>query len=253
MFSALNNNKVLVRNLLHLDLNKILNQEISAFYSLQSAIIGKKDRFTLRANFWTIPDTAPRRMEREDKILSYREPHDHNFILMTIGHLGPGYRTIIHEYDKSKVVGYAGEKVDLRFLEETTLPEDKIMIYRPGIDIHTQHYPKKPSISINLIIPPVDEVLRDQYFFDIDRGIITDYVPTNVAMRVSVIDIMSRFADENTIQLLEDMVRDHPCVRTKHAALKWLSSIVSSSELQRIAAAVPQINPWLDMHIKEFT
>ncbi|WP_395641404.1 hypothetical protein [Rudaea sp.] len=252
MLSALNNNKTFLRDLLHDDMRKILNGEMSALYSLQSAIVAKKDRFSVRANFWTIPNSTPRRMQREDKILSYREPHDHNFIFMTVGHIGPGYRTVIHEYDKSKVVGYVGENVELKFLEETTLPEGKIMLYRPCVDIHTQYYPEKPSVSINLMVPPEDEVLRDQYFFDTNAGVILGYVPTNVSIRVSIIDIVSKFADDNTVQLLQDTVQRHPCVRTKHAALMGLAGLVDETEVRRIAENIPQTNSWLNMHLGDY-
>jgi hypothetical protein len=81
---------------------------------------------------------------------------------MTVGFFGPGYETTIYEYDSSKVTGFVGESVDLRFLETTQLPPGKVMLYRPHADVHAQYPPSELSISLNLMVRDATEK-RDQF------------------------------------------------------------------------------------------
>jgi len=91
---------------------------------------GVAGMFFLRANVW-LPSRLLHKTnaEGEKRLFSFETPHDHNFELLTVGYLGEGYATVIHEYD-GPFEGEVGEKVDLRFLKRTSLPEHKVMFYR---------------------------------------------------------------------------------------------------------------------------
>ena len=69
----------------------------------------------LRANIWPSRDEHMMRASGGDAFV-YGLPHDHNFNFMTLGYFGPGYWSDYYEFDYEDVVGWRGEKVDLRFI-----------------------------------------------------------------------------------------------------------------------------------------
>lgn len=193
------------------------------FYSVQSGILGNDGPVSVRMNLWPTIATDERRRKVQSNVYSYFDTHDHNFTFMTVGYFGPGYGTRLYEYDQSKVIGYPGEKVDIRFLEETTLPVGKVMLYRPGCDIHTQLPPSEFSMSLNLMVVDLHrESLRDQYYFDIERSCISAYVESNSSKRVSQIALMRFVGDDNSTDILWSLAQRHPCARTRLAALETI-------------------------------
>lgn len=124
-------------------------------------MLHRTEHYFLRAAVWTPP--AGRKGE---EIFFYEDPHDHNFSLLTLGYEGPGYETVLFEYDHEKVVGDVGEAVDVRFLERTRLARGRVMFYRDSKDIHVQFPSEDFSISINVIVPNMK--MNRQYSFDMD-------------------------------------------------------------------------------------
>lgn len=221
------------------------------FYSVQSSILASDGPISVRMNIWPTIDTDVRRRKIQANVYSYFDAHDHNFTFMTVGYFGAGYSTRLYEYDHATVVGYPGEKVDIRFLEETSLPVGKVMLYRPSRDIHTQLPPSEFSMSLNLMVVDADrESLRDQYYFDIERSCISSYVESNSSKRVSQIEMMRFIGDDNSIDILWSLAQRHPCGRTRLTALEtivamrpaeahraWRFGAADSSELVRRACA----------------
>ena len=196
------------------------------FYSVQSSILASDGPVSVRMNIWPTVDTDPRRRKIQSNVYSYFDTHDHNFTFMTVGYFGPGYATRIYEYDSSKVVGYPGEKVDIRFLEETTLPIGKVMLYRPGCDIHTQLPPSEFSMSLNLMVVDAHrETLRDQYYFDVENSRISAYVESNSSKRVSQVEMMRFIGDDNSIDIMWSLAQRHPCGRTRLTALETIAAM----------------------------
>lgn len=193
------------------------------FYSVQSSILANDGPLSVRMNIWPTIATEERRRKVQSNVYSYYDTHDHNFTFMTVGYFGPGYGTRIYEYDQAKVIGYPGEKVDIRFLEQTTLPVGKVMLYRPGRDIHTQLPPREFSMSLNLMMMDAHrESLRDQYYFDIERSCISSYVESNSSKRISQIEMMRFIGDDNSIDILWSLAQRHPCARSRLAALETI-------------------------------
>lgn len=129
-------------------------------YTPQVFVLHRSEHYFVRAAIWTPPLG-----QRGDEIFFYEDPHDHNFTLLTLGYVGSGYRTILFEYDYAQTEGYDGEVVPARYLEETGLPEGRVMLYRKNRDIHVQLPPEEFSVSINIL---AHSGHRDrQYSFDL--------------------------------------------------------------------------------------
>lgn len=128
-------------------------------------------RYVLRANFWpAAADPAVRASGTAP--FFYDLPHDHNFSFLTVGYLGPGYWSDYYEYDGAAPAGYAGEPVDLRFVERSQLGEGRVLLYRAHRDIHVQHPPERFSVSLNILASDPARQVRTQYRFDVAQGTI---------------------------------------------------------------------------------
>jgi hypothetical protein len=229
------NNRTFVTEIFNAQLT--VGVETLAFYSPQSAILVASQPFSVRLNVWPLVSPNPRQCKIESGIYSYGDAHDHNFTFMTAGYYGPGYETIIYEYDRDKVIGYIGEQVDIRLLEQTSLPLGKVMLYRPFKDIHTQIPPASFSMSINLLISEPENALTQQYYFNIEKGIICDFVESLSTKRVSVLECLRFVGNENSKDLLQHLSRRHPCARTRWAAFETLAAMEPATAEDHWASA----------------
>jgi hypothetical protein len=219
---ALANDRRFLVETINDELKRAADRSLMNAYSRQSIRLGKGERFSVRANSW-IPESAdPLRRDAENGVFSYFDPHDHNYDFVTVGYHGPGYRTALYEYDASTIVGDVGEKVDLRFVEETELSEGKTMVYRRSADIHTQFRPRELSVSLNLLVMPRDIAERRQLHFDIATGTISRVPDTASTRRVLLVEMAAFLADDNTIDILSSLAATHPCSWTKRAAAQAL-------------------------------
>lgn len=193
--------------------------------SAQVIYLGEGRNFYLRANIWpSLSDLSSGRVYQDQ--FSYNLTHDHNYSFMTVGYHGPGYITEMYEYDNSAVTGKLGEPVVLRFVERIHFRTGMVMLYEASRDAHTQLPPEDMSISLNFMIATPNVRLRDQYFFDLERGVLLDYpVQADGSRRVSVIRMAADVGDENTQQLLSDLAAAHPCRRTRLAAYEGLAKL----------------------------
>jgi hypothetical protein len=216
MFRGLANDRDLVVRRLNQQVKERFRSQ--AIASAQVTYLGEGRDFYLRANVWpSAADVDAGRVYQDQ--FSYHLAHDHNYNFMTVGYHGPGYVTEIHEYDHDRLEGFAGEKVEFRFLERTLFGPGMVMLYRASRDVHIQLPPEDLSITLNFMISTPEVRTRDQYFFDLDRGTLLDY-PAEVdgSRRVSVLKMAGHVGNEDTRQLLDDLGRSHPCRRTRLAA-----------------------------------
>lgn len=139
-------------------------------YGAQTLCPARGSNFVVRVNLWFPVRTNSPNPEYDIHFLSYDLAHDHDFSFLTVGYYGAGYQTQIYEYDPSKVIGYAGEAVNLSFLETTTLTEGKVMLYRESRDVHTQDIPSEMSVSLNLLGNAPSTRSHSQYLFDLEAG-----------------------------------------------------------------------------------
>jgi hypothetical protein len=215
MFQGLAANREFIRDALLAELGRIAGERHLTSFAPQSFIIHRAYPFSLRLNLWLPPAGSARKVEQEARIYSYERAHDHNFSLLTVGAGGPGYRTRILEYDPRSIRGYAGERVEMTFLEDTMLPTGKAMIYRPHRDIHVQLPPEQPSMSLNLLIEEKALVEMPQYFFDLETRSLVVMNDNEVGRRVSFLEAVGHFADEGCASLLFDVARQNrnPMIR----------------------------------------
>jgi hypothetical protein len=215
LFQRLAANREYIRDALLAELGRIAGERHLTSFAPQSFIIHRAHPFSLRLNLWLPPAGSARKVEQEARVYSYERAHDHNFSLLTVGAGGPGYRTRVLEYEPATVRGYAGEHVELTFLEDTMLPTGKAMIYRPHKDVHVQLPPEQPSMSLNLLIEEKAIVDMPQYFFDLETQSLVVMNDNEVGRRVSFLETVGHFADESCVSLLFDVARQNhnPMIR----------------------------------------
>jgi hypothetical protein len=211
--------------------------------SAQVIFLGEGRDFYLRANIWpSLSDLSSGRVYQDQ--FAYNLAHDHNYSFMTVGYHGPGYITDLYEYDNSVVSGRIGEQVELRFVQRVQFRGGMVMLYEAGRDVHTQLPPDEMSITLNLMISTPEVRLRDQYFFELQRGSLLDYpVETDGSRRVSMIRMAADVGDANTLQLLGDLAAAHPCRRTRLAAYEGLVRLApqDAEAVWRKAAVDPEV------------
>lgn len=235
MLKALSNNKGFLADFYNAELRQYSEDlRRDYFLSPQSYIIGsnKAGNLILRSNVWTVPSKDADRAHMESRLFSYNTAHDHNFDFMTVGYYGPGYETIIYEYDNSVLDGYIGEKVNLHFCERTTLPMGKLMYYRATKDVHIQLPPPSLSISLNLLVSSPESFERAQYHIDVNKQEISAYPDEAlVSRRVALMNFAAQFNNDTTATILHEILEKSHCVRTKMAAVNSLAKMGSDNLL----------------------
>lgn len=192
-------------------------------YSPNSFILSEAhDYLIIRANIWRPLCIETDRQQFEANLFAYHRPHNHNFHFLTIGHFGPGYTTDIFTYDRDRLEGYLHEKVEMTPVERTKLTKGKIMLYESGKDIHTQYPPESISVSLNLIVIDDDDRVRDQFIFDTETHTISAFSDSAATKRVSLLQIAANLANENIVDVMEQLAAKHPCHRTRLQAYKSL-------------------------------
>ena len=218
-FQQLGANREFIRDALLAELRRIANERHLATFAPQSFTIHRAPPFSLRLNLWLPPEGSARKVEQEARIYSYGRAHDHNFSLLTVGVAGVGYKTRIYEYNAHAIDGYDGEPVELTYLEDTILPVGKAMIYRPHHDVHVQIPPEQASMSLNLLIEEKEIVDTPQFFFDLPTSTVVTITDNEVGRRVSFLEAVGYFADEDCTSLLFDVARQNPNPSIRAAAV----------------------------------
>lgn len=201
------------------------------FYSSQSCQIASLDGFGIRVNLWPLLPSDPRRRAILADVLSYFDFHDHNFSFITANYFGPGYETELYSYQRSEIVGYPGEGVELAYQGRHCLDNKTVMLYEEFHDVHSQLPPAAPSSSINLMMTAKSSGLTNQHFFNPHEGRITGYVGSFAHKRVNAIGFARHFHDEKTLTLLEQILESHECSRTRVEAARVLVALRGQSAL----------------------
>lgn len=225
-------------------------------YTPQSMVLYRSANYIVRANIWIEPSSDPKRRALELPVFSYQSAHDHNFDFLTVGYFGPGYETEIFEYDRRTVEGLPGEPVELAFLERTMLPSGKLMMFRGGVDVHTQLPPKALSISLNLLVQSEEKLSMQQLFFDVANSRVSHYAEDRNSHRVALLSLASRLANDETIELLKHLAAKHGCGRTRAAAYSALMGARPAEREYFVAAAARDSDRWmakrLELHFAQY-
>ncbi|MEG3091658.1 hypothetical protein [Sphingomonas sp. PB1R3] len=201
--------------------------------------------FFVRANVWKPPRAVAGNLDLQNDIYSYNLAHDHNFDFLTVGYFGPGYKTSIYEYDHTKVQGRIGEHVELKHLEDTTLPVGKVMMYRKSVDVHTQLPPGDTSISINLMVQPPRPEYREQYCFDVAQSKIAGYVDGPVSYQCSLLSMAACLGAEDLIEPLFAIAKKSISGRTRARAITAILNISPHLSNKVLSACGTDKNPFV--------
>jgi hypothetical protein len=246
----LGNNQELIVARINRELEDWSSFQADNTYTSQTVLLGGGTGFYVRANLWMPPAALPEDQEWLDRLFVYRVPHDHNFSFLTVGYFGSGYETTIWEYERTGLVGEAGENVALNFLERTRLQKGKVMMYRACRDVHSQEHPDECSISLNLIACPPEVLEVNQFMFDTDNSQIAASVEKPVAGHIFLCTLARHVGNGATASILDKLAHTHFSAKARLAALRslaelepeaarpdvWRSGLEDASELVRRAA-----------------
>jgi hypothetical protein len=182
---------------------------------------GRSQKFMIRANVWPAAGDSIFKNSGSDPFF-YGLPHDHNFSFLTVGYLGPGYWSDYYEYDYGSVVGFTGEKVDLRFIEKARLEQGKVMLYRSHKDVHLQLPADAMSVSLNIMEISHAQDFRDQYRFDVERSEIAGIL-TRTSLE-PLLALSAHYGGDNGLDLLDTFAASHPSDRIRFRALQARAS-----------------------------
>lgn len=222
--SMLGNNRNFLANYFARYIEDNFKTDHLAHRAAQTVILASRDNFYLRAAFW-LPNAEM--TTKESRSFAFELPHDHNFDLLSYSYCGSGYSTHVYEYDYDAVLGYIGEEVALKNPKHLHHAPGNVVLYRKNQDIHSQHAPETPSITLNVIPNVPSDAFKDQYLFDIDpicnvRAKIHGYAFTPIESRRHVFEMIADFAGDNLIGITYDFALTHPCRRTRVNALEAL-------------------------------
>ncbi len=207
-------------------------------------------RFFVRANFWPSADDPMAQASGLDHY-AYALPHDHNFDFLTVGYLGPGYRSDWYDYDYEAVSGFPGEAVELRPTESGQLSLGRMLHYRAHRDIHRQLPPESLSVSVNFVPEHPGMLWQDQYVFDLDASLVASIqtmVPAENLLKMAV-----HFGDGEGLDLAAEFARSHPSERMRWSA--WRAMIGATSGQARtglLEAALSQPSALVSGHARRY-
>jgi hypothetical protein len=229
MLAALAANRTFLAELLCQELCRWEEFQSDNDYISPSFILHRGKDFFVRANVWTPRVEAPDDRGTQDRVNFYALAHDHNFSFMTVGYWGPGYETALYEVDPSSFEGVVGEPVELRFIERTTLPQGKVMLYRASTDVHEQAPPAELSISLNLMLVPPEASLISQHYFDLETRRIAAVTGLSTQGRVALCRLAGLIGDKTTAALLERLAWTHPTREVRRAAQEALAALTAGA------------------------
>lgn len=220
---ALANDPLLVARALNEQVKRSFKGDVMA--SAQVIFLGSGTDFYVRANIWpSNSDIANGRLYQDQ--FSYHVAHDHNYSFLTAAYSGSGYTSDIYEYDHESIEGYAGEPVDIRFLERVNFAPGMVMLYRASRDVHIQYPSDEMSITLNLMLSSPEVRIRDQYFFDVENRVLLGFPPElDGSRRVSLVEMAGHAGNADTRQLLTDLATSHPSRRTRLTAFEALERL----------------------------
>ena len=219
----LSNNKHFLPEIIREELKDYENFQNSNSYTSQVIMLAppkKGNSFFVRANIWPAKEDYLTQINGEDAFF-YHKPHDHNFNFLTVGYHGSGYWSDYYEFDYDNVVGYPGEKVDLKFIERSNLHEGKLMLYRAHVDVHDQLPAEEFSISLNVMENTLRPLVTDQYAFNTETNTIKRLLNRHNALLVMRAALVLN--DENTIDVVDHIAKNHSMDAVRMAAIDALA------------------------------
>lgn len=221
----LTNNRSFVTDFINNELSDLDAFQKGNAHTVQSLMMYQNPKFYVRLNAWPTLSSNPNVNIWQKELYQTLKAHDHNFWFLTTGYMGGGYTTEIWEYDYGSVIGYKGEDVDIRFLERTTLPRGKSMLYRASTDIHTQIAPTDYSLSLNVMLISNEPLEREQFYFDLETKKIAGNTNTALTTRYMMFDLAAIAGDERSRKLVDKIAHTHELPHIRLKGFQTLSSL----------------------------
>ncbi len=177
--------------------------------------------FSIRARIWPSPREAVYRASGP-AACGYEEARDFAADVLSLGYFGPGYLGEDYEYTPGTVVGYVGERVDLKLVGRGPLDEGRLIHYRAGRDVLLRHPAEALSVSLDLVHTGPAQAWASHHAFDVRRGEVTDLLghgPSESLLRIAV-----ALGGEEAAQLATHFGETHPCDRMRLVAWQALAA-----------------------------
>lgn len=231
LFRRLLNDRQIVTRRLNKELQASRDFQEGNKYSGQVLLLDVNEYYIVRANVWEPVRKYVSDVVSDDSVYSYLNVHDHNFSFMTGGYLGCGYNTTIWEWENGRVDSKIGDHAELRFLEHTSLPFGRIMVYRASLDVHRQEHAPEFSMSLNVLLRPRADG-RKQYRFDLDKKHVSGCESMDVTRRQTLCDLAGYVSDDRTVTLLSDIADSHRDIAFRAASIRTLQALRVFSEAE---------------------
>lgn len=200
--------------------------ERNTAYNSQVLVLYSCPKFSIRVNVWpSVKDSVYK--SSGHKLFSYTLPHNHNFNFLTLGYFGPGYLSEYYEVDYNKFTGYPGEKVELKFVEESYLTPGKIQLYEALSDVHKQLPPESLSISVNILEASQAVDLFEQNSFNLEKSTITDTLITS-SNTEAILKIASVLKGDVSKGVLHHIIDNNPIDKYRYTAMTCLAEMADS-------------------------
>lgn len=238
-FTKLGNNREFLSNFFCEYIKSNVSRDPLYIVISQAIVLHRDKDYYIRANFW--PAEAECSPE-EHTLFAYDQPHDHNFDLLSYSYCGDGYISDDFEYEYDKVIGYPGEEVDINPLGSHKHECGNVLMYYCNRDIHIQHPPVQPSITLNVIPTRNENGPLDQYFFAIDgpetrKATLVKRATNAIEQRRMYMAIAKEFLSENVKDVIGSIAALHECPRTRYEALRIMRT-VDAAEHDRLVCRV---------------
>lgn len=193
MLRALANDRQLVLGAVHLQMGEAFTQRRVA--TSQVVVLGGGSDFYVRADIWPTAEAARTALYREQADL-YRYGISQNFPCLMTGHHGPGLIHDLYAYRQEAVAGYAGEPLQLQFVERLRLSTDSAILFLPHGEVVQRIAPEAFSISIGLMIMRES---GEQHYVDVQRRTLAEFSPLlPSSRRAALLRLAGLIGDGNT-------------------------------------------------------
>ena len=188
-------------------------------YDAHTLLLAHDPRFLLRANLWAPLDGPTPTADPRD--FSYEIAHNHNFHLLSVGMLGPGYETDLFALAEVDRLLRPGDPVTLAPAGRARLGPGEVLLYEAYRDVHVQHPAPALSVSLNLMTRPKVGDLP-QVVLDPSRGVVTEVLEGRVDGRLHLAEAASELLGAEGHAVLARVAAADPSPRVRAAAQRAL-------------------------------
>ena len=191
----------------------------SNLYDAHTLLLVSDPRFLLRANLWApLGGPTPTADPRD---FSYGIAHNHNFHLLSVGMLGPGYDTDLFALAEADRLLRPGDPITLTPAGRARLGPGEVLLYEAYLDVHVQRPAPALSVSLNLMTRPRVGDLP-QVVVDPLQGVVTAVLEGRVDGRLHLAEAASALLGAEGRAALAQVAATDPSPRVRAAAERAL-------------------------------